>query len=167
MNKNIRTIASVMIVVLAIVLIVIFALYNSNRDTIRSKNNTNMHDSGEPILNDKSGDIEETNSGEVIEQAESGEDIVVSGENEIVEEISGEVIEDKKPLRKPERKEPPKPAENDSPVIVSRTDTSNQEKQEILNEIDDALKGLLDAVGKVKTVDESKLDASLESEVEP
>ena len=35
------------------------------------------------------------------------------------------------------------------------------------DKIDDALKGLLDAVGKVKTVDETKLDASLESEVEP
>ena len=53
------------------------------------------------------------------------------------------------------------------PVITSSVDTSNQEKQQVLNELDDALKGLLEVVGKVPTVDENKLDASLESEVQP
>ena len=53
------------------------------------------------------------------------------------------------------------------PVISSSTETSNQEKQQVLNELDDALQGLLEAVSKVPTVDETKLDASLESEVQP
>lgn len=53
------------------------------------------------------------------------------------------------------------------PVITSDINTSNQEKQQVLNELDDALKGLLEVVGKVPTVDENKLDASLESEVQP
>ena len=52
-------------------------------------------------------------------------------------------------------------------VISSTTETSNQEKQEVLNELDKALQGLLEVVGKVPTVDETKLNASLESEVQP
>ena len=51
-------------------------------------------------------------------------------------------------------------------VISSDPQTSNQEKQEILTEIDVALKGLLEAVGKVEIVDEDKLNASLDSEVD-
>lgn len=51
-------------------------------------------------------------------------------------------------------------------VITSETQTSNQEKQEILTEIDKALQGLLEAVSKVETVDETKLDATLNSEVD-
>lgn len=53
------------------------------------------------------------------------------------------------------------------PVITSDINTSNQEKQQVLNELDDALQGLLEVVSKVPTVDEQKLDASLESEVQP
>ncbi len=52
-------------------------------------------------------------------------------------------------------------------VITSTAETSNQEKQQVLNELDEALQGLLDVVSKVPTVDESKLDASLGSEVQP
>ena len=51
-------------------------------------------------------------------------------------------------------------------IISSSSETSNEEKQEVLTEIDEALKGLLEAVGKVEIVDETRLDASLKSEVE-
>ena len=64
--------------------------------------------------------------------------------------------------------ETPYNTKDKEPVITSSSETSNQEKQQILNELDDALQGLLEAVGKVPTVDEEKLDASLkESEVQP
>ena len=164
MNKNVRAIASIMIIVLAVLLIVIFIEYNQKRENDYNKPHNVMHDSGEPILNDKSGEeqsLVESGEGFIIAQ-ESGE------EKEPVEVFSGEEkVDDKKPPKKFEKKDLPRDCTNEPPVISSHTETSNQEKQEILNEIDDALKGLLDAVGKVKTVDESKLDASLESEVEP
>jgi cell division protein FtsN len=170
MNKTVRTVASVMIVLLAVVLIVIFATYNSNHDYGREKNQ-GMHVSGEPILNKNSGEvIKEKNQEEkehIKEEIISGESPTTSGDIEQPTIFESGEIDTRKPPKKPERKEPPKPSSNDNAIISSRTETSNQEKQEILNEIDDALKGLLDAVGKVKTVDETKLDASLESEVEP
>lgn len=50
-------------------------------------------------------------------------------------------------------------------LITSDSQTSNQQKQEILTEIDKALQGLLEAVGKVEVVDEERLDATLNSEV--
>lgn len=50
-------------------------------------------------------------------------------------------------------------------VISSNAETSNQEKQEVLGEIDAALKGLLEAVSKVEVVDERRLDAILNSGV--
>ena len=53
-------------------------------------------------------------------------------------------------------------------IISSDTETSNQDKQQVLSEIDDALQGLLEAVGNVPIVDEEKLNKTLESsEVTP
>jgi hypothetical protein len=49
------------------------------------------------------------------------------------------------------------------PIISSDNETSNQDKQQVLSEIDDALQGLLEAVGKVPTVDEEKLNKTLEN----
>ena len=51
-------------------------------------------------------------------------------------------------------------------IISSELQTSNQQKQEILTEIDKALQGLLEAVGKVEVVDEERLNATLNSEVD-
>lgn len=51
-------------------------------------------------------------------------------------------------------------------LITSDSQTSNQQKQEILTEIDKALQGLLEAVGKVEVVDEERLNATLNSEVD-
>ena len=48
-------------------------------------------------------------------------------------------------------------------VISSNNETSNQDKQQVLSEIDDALQGLLEAVGKVPTVNEEKLNMTLEN----
>ena len=60
---------------------------------------------------------------------------------------------------------------NNNPVesiISSDTETSNQDKQQVLSEIDSALQGLLEAVGNVPIVDEEKLNKTLESsEVTP
>ena len=58
------------------------------------------------------------------------------------------------------------PSEGKDIVISSELQTSNQEKQEILSEIDEALQGLLEVVGKVEIVDEERLDATLDSEVD-
>ena len=162
MNKNVRTIASIMIVLLALLLIVIFFSYNSSRDREYYRNR-NVRASGDIFSKVTSGDKIDNR----IEINESGEDIVYSGDEKADDTVSGDgEPEPKKPPKKSRRDFPATPS-TETTVISSHTETSNQEKQEILNEIDDALKGLLDVVGKVKTVDESKLDASLESEVEP
>ncbi len=170
-NKNVRTIASVMIVLLALLLIVIFINYN-NREYNRPHI---MHGSGDIKIQRTSGEANDLAKNE----DESGEDIILelSGDYDIEliesgedsgELFSGEIVDEvSKPEKKPAKNKPPKQSSNESSIIVSRTETSNQEKQEVLNEIDDALKGLLEAVGNVKTVDETKLDASLGSEVEP
>ena len=172
-NKRVRAIASIMIVLLAILLIVIFISYN-NRE-YRYVRPSNMHVSGDSRVQKKSGDVvkkidEVVESGD--EEAElSGEaesDIIVeSGEDYSGDENTGKEEYNEEATTKPEKRPGRKNPSENTPIIVSRTETSNQEKQEVLNEIDDALKDLLDAVGKVKTVDESKLDASLGSEVEP
>ncbi len=59
-----------------------------------------------------------------------------------------------------EENQPPKQI-----VMSSNPETSSQEKQEILSQIDEALQGLLATVSKVETVDETKLDATLNSGV--
>ena len=173
-NKKVRTIASIMIVLLALLLIIIFVSYN-NRE-YRYTKPINMHVSGDSRTESNSGEV--VNTAEVMGESgdndgikDSGEQfeeiIIKSGEDFIDEDASGEIIYNEEKPPKPKKPRIKNPSPEDSPIIVSRTETSNQEKQEVLNEIDDALKDLLDAVGKVQTVDESKLDASLESEVEP
>lgn len=51
-------------------------------------------------------------------------------------------------------------------IISSEANTSNKEKQEILNEIDNVLDELLTIVDKVQTVDETRLGID-EGEVQP
>ena len=92
------------------------------------------------------------------ENSNSGSSESISQNNNSGDDNSGENIPDT-------IVEIPKEEENNQILITSDSQTSNQQKQEILTEIDKALQGLLEAVGKVEVVDEERLDATLNSEV--
>ena len=191
LNKNnIMMITTIMIVLLVIALIVIFMHYLSFReDTVIKRPITTP-------TNKSSGEIKESNpSGEIkIDEPISGEEVITPVE--VIDEIKEQVNEESKDKKEDKNNKTSKDNKIDAnnnksassgetvsqmpntiidvtdngiqePVITSSVDTSNQEKQQVLNELDDALKGLLEVVGKVPTVDENKLDASLESEVQP
>ena len=92
------------------------------------------------------------------ENSNSGSSESISQNNNSGDDNSGENIPDT-------IVEIPGEEENNQILITSDSQTSNQQKQEILTEIDKALQGLLEAVGKVEVVDEERLDATLNSEV--
>ena len=169
MNKWIKIITSLMIIILIALLILIFLNYFNNREIINiinSNNTNNIHASGENAKDEKENIDIVVSSGEK-ENFESGE----ITDEPIVEQIQDEKKPD--PTNKTDKKTEIKPQADEKPkdnnsVISSNVDTSNEEKRQVLNELDSALKGLLDVVSKVPTVDEEKLDASLkESEVSP
>lgn len=168
MNNNIKIIASAMLFILFVVLIVIFCSYLGSRNVSDEKTvEKDSHISGEHPKENKNEEIIES---------DSGESTIVSGDTEILElhVSSGENETDNIKIEEPIignsesnqsilpntiveiKKEEPK-----EPVISSNVDTSNEEKRQVLNELDTALQGLLEAVGKVPTVNEEKLDASL------
>ena len=179
MNNKIMKITAILIVLLSIALIVLFVGYFLNRridDKVTNNNRVSQ------VSGDKSKVQEAPH--------ESGEKTILSGEvlpddPLTIIENSGEKVSipsDETNNENPQDREKEHVENNTSmpntiieivdnntpePIISSNTETSNQEKQQVLDEIDSALQGLLEAVGKVPTVDESKLDASLESEVQP
>ena len=189
MNKKMMQVITILIILLSIVLAVVFFGYllSHRPSNVKTPYKPNSQVSGEktnevipskPSSDDKieeSGDI----SGDIIETLP----IESSNENENVQDdkVTNNKVDEKAPIKEPT----PQVVEEDKnstipntiieigdnvvqdPVISSNTETSNQEKQQVLNELDSALQGLLEAVGKVPTVDEQKLDASLESEVQP
>ena len=189
MNKKIMSIITILIILLSIVLAVVFIDYLISH---RPSNVKTPYKPVSQVSGEKTNDIVPvaTPSGE--EKKESGE---IGGEVALVPPT--EVLNETKPLPdeketvvKLEETEPVKEPtqqvvdekentfipntiieigdnKTQEPIISSSTETSNQEKQEVLNELDSALQGLLEAVGKVPTVDEQKLDASLGSEVQP
>ncbi len=195
MNNKILMITTTMIFITIVVLLCIFFSYLTSRDIANSRPSSNLHVSGETSI---SGDKkvkdeikpEDADSGDLpvidepLQEVDSNKSIdepsITNNENpqenvevennqaEIKDENKSDTIEqkDNKPvnIEKP-IKEDPKIQE---PIISSSTDTSNEEKRQVLNELDTALQGLLEAVGNVPTVDEDKLNASLtESEVAP
>ena len=178
MNRWIKIITSLMIIILIALLILIFLNYFNNREIINiiNSNNSNvMHTSGENTTNnnvENNRDIIDTKeeSGDIVSLIMSGESNIepvpeIQNENIIVSDTKVNNIPDVKPNNDSNTEE--KPKENNT-VITSNVDTSNEEKRQVLNELDSALKGLLDVVSKVPTVDEEKLDASLKvSEVSP
>lgn len=161
-KKNIMTIASIMIVILALLLVVIFINYNQPLENTKSPTILSSGEAKKPQINNELDVSNNNDSGE-----SNIEIITQSGETTSGEIEADDKVEEKEEPIKNEPKKTDFGTLSEASIISSQTETSNQEKQQILNEIDDALQGLLDAVGKVQTVDEAKLDASLESEVEP
>lgn len=186
MNKTIQAVASVMIILLLVALIWIFLSYYGQNDVIDtisySSGNSDVSTPGIPnteyisnseekydydnlieSIQNMSGEKETTNNEEIKEPVISGEQlpgIKSSGDNE---EILENIVQNPRPqIKDSENQREP----NNQGIISSTSETSNEEKQEVLTEIDEALKGLLEAVGKVEIVDEKRLDASLNSEVE-
>ena len=182
MSSRFRYVTTALILILLAVLLGIFIGYLSTRTL-----NTTTH------LSHKSGDKGNVTSGEGetsfdnVEQPDDFNSVLTSRTHKesepATEEPMGEISEPKieEIKEKPIVSETPLPdniinvstpkkdetKEQDS-VIVSDVETSNEEKRQVLNELDSTLQGLLEAVGKVPTVDEEKLDASLiESEVAP
>lgn len=110
-------------------------------------------DSGDKTIN-KNDEVKEVENG--VESSSGNTTVESSGDNESGEKMPNTVIEI--------------PSDNipdsENIIISSELQTSNQQKQEILTEIDKALQGLLEAVGKVEVVDEERLNATLNSEVD-
>lgn len=110
-----------------------------------------IQDSNINMSGDKSGDF-------------SGEMLNVSGESAYI--VDSNFSENNNIQSSSNSQEIPSNNSDGNLVISSELETSSQEKQQVLSEIDEALKGLLEAVGKVEVVDEDRLNASLNSEVE-
>lgn len=195
-NKNIFRITTIMIIILTLILVAIFINYLSKSGDIINMQNSNTHTSGEKAPKTNNNSSKENTVKEISGETTSGELEAESSTNE-QEEQPKDSIDAKQEEEEGNKSEPEQSVANlqenseheaesgnelsnnissvkidfkdasQDPVITSSTETSNQEKQQVLNEIDDALQGLLEAVRKVPTVDESKLDASLESEVQP
>lgn len=192
MNKAIKTAASVMIIILIFLLVWIFISYYKNNTAIDTiifssgdKNVSTLRPpSGEYISNDKqegnsinngliesiiknaSDSTSNIKDSKIENQLQNGSGEKVSGEN-----ISEETNSSKNEVSGKDVIDVPDtiieiPSEGKDIVISSELQTSNQEKQEILSEIDEALQGLLEVVGKVEIVDEDRLDATLDSEVD-
>lgn len=171
MNNKIMKISAILIVILSIALIVLFIDYFLRRNINNTSSEHPSQVSGD--INKTDNNKEPTNiSGDTIE-LNSGEYISGDETNNLIDENNSNSQKDQTSNDKTQSVMFPNTiidvVDNNSPepVISSNTETSNQEKQQVLDEIDSALQGLLEAVGKVPTVDESKLDASLGSEVQP
>lgn len=153
MQKFIQPIATIMIVLLLVVLVWIFLGYYKGYENV------------ETMQGVSSGDIYVSNSNSQGNENKERENIVSSiistpsGDNQ-AENNNGQNTMPNVTIYLPEDSQ--KPTE----IISSNTETSSQEKQEVLSEIDEALKDLLEAVGKVEIVDEARLDATLEQGVE-
>ena len=164
MNKAIKTVATLMIVVLIVTLIWIFLSYYSGDGVIDVFGNGDRN-SNISISNIPSGDYMVSDDTKKGDEESLIDSIMKTTGIEAHEEKSGD--------RTPEVIETP-PEKNDNNVreepnqfvISSDPQTSNKEKKEVLDEIDKALHGLLEAVGKVEIVDEARLDSTLDSEVD-
>lgn len=190
MNKTIQAVATIMIILLLVALIWIFLSYYRKNDTIDTISypgeNSNVSTPGIPNTEYISNNTEKHDYDNLIESIQNmsgekeinkgNEETLISGELQPTIETSGddrESIKDNVITGKINQNPNTIPEESNNQsnpsnqlVISSTSETSNEEKQEVLTEIDEALKGLLEAVGKVQIVDEKRLDASLNSEVE-
>lgn len=196
MNKVIKFVTSIMIVVLIMTLIGIFLSYYKNNENI----NTIVYPSGDLVVSHPNTSGDYFSSGSKDHQGLIESIIQKSGDNQKNDnhennnqEPSNQEPNDQEPNgQEPNNSKTENPGnvndktqtsednmpstvieipnEEDNEVdgqllISSDPETSNQQKQEILTEIDTALQGLLEAVSKVETVDENRLNATLNSEV--
>ena len=161
MNKNFKVAITLLMAILILILIWVLVKYYK-ADPFTAVTSTTVDT---PINEDNSSISIENNSSIVIEQ----------NDNEIIEnvEIKDELdensaIEDENNQEEKKQEElPTKPINQPKePVVISSSEnTSNAEKQEVLNEIDKALMELLQVVDKVQGVDETRLGID-ESEVQ-
>ncbi len=130
------------------------SIINNSPENIESGNKEIYTNSGDKVISGDTGNNlnsgDKSVSGEINDNVKNNEDSV---DNKSGEELPNAIIEI------PEE-------ESNQILITSDSQTSNQQKQEILTEIDKALQGLLEAVGKVEVVDEERLNATLNSEVD-
>ena len=165
MQKFIQPIATIMIVLLLVVLVWIFLGYYKGYENV------------ETMQGVSSGDIYVSNSNSQGNENKERENIVSSiistpsGDNQ-AENNNGQNSNSNSSENNGQNTIPnvtiylPEDSQKPTEIISSNTETSSQEKQEVLSEIDEALKDLLEAVGKVEIVDEARLDATLEQGVE-
>jgi len=199
MNKIIKPVATVMIIVLIMALIWIFLTYYKNNedidtivypsgnsnvsslnipndDYINDKNSTETLSGNqgliESIINNTSSKENENSGDSVVDVNINNDEKTDSPKNQLnssgdnININSGDTINNSGEVIVSEKEDTKNNNQEVDIVIVSDPQTSNQEKQEVLTEIDKALQGLLEAVGKVETVDETRLDATLDSEVD-
>lgn len=188
MNKIVKAVASFMIVILIIALVYILISYYEKNEIINTNVSTLMIPSGEYMINEKHTGNESLiesiikgSSGNSNNESSKDNNLYKSGDtlNEETPYTSGENMGNEQSYESNQTQHnsgdnipnvivevtEPKDSSNQL-VITSDSETSNQEKQQILTEIDEALKGLLEAVGKVETVDEERLNTTLDSEVD-
>ncbi len=152
-----------MFILIAMLFGILINYYNEpveiqNNSLVNSYANTNLKLPVESVINEnESGDVL---SGDI----ESGEQYIKSGDNNFNEVSSGEseiekVIAESNPVIS---SQPPT-----TPIIISSESTmTDEEKKEILTDLDNTLKELLEVVDKVQTVDETRLITEQEGEVQ-
>lgn len=142
MKANFRIVSTALIIVLVVILVgIVIYYYNTPIKVINTE--INLTNSGDALNTNHNIPIiiDEKNSGEV--------ETIISESGEINSESLKNNIETNE-VKKDEDK-------SSQVIITSESTISNKEKREILNELDDTLMDLLDAVNKVQTVDESRL----------
>ena len=128
-----------MIIVLVLVLIgIVFYYYNTPVKVTNTE--INIVNSGDALSTNHNTPI-------IIDDMKSGEVETIISESG---EINSESLKNNIEIKKDEDK-------SSQVIITSEGSISNKEKRQILNELDDTLMDLLDAVDKVQTVDESRL----------
>ncbi len=148
MNKKFDTITIVLMAILGVILISVIYNYYLKTEPKSLRIDSSMNDINTDSI--YSGDKVIITSNPVI----SGEEI---GQN--ASENSGESGDS---IIKPQNENPTD--NNTSPIISSTGDISSIEKKEVLKELDQTLKELLDVIDLVTTVDETRLGTE-ESEV--
>lgn len=135
-------------IVLVVILIGIFInFYNTpikvNYSNVTLSGNSSDTNHDNPIvIHSESGEFA---SNSVIDSDVTHSETIISENGEVNSQNNGDSL--------------PKENEKPSQVIITSEDTmTNKEKREILTELDNTLMELLDAVDKVQTVDESRLN---------
>ena len=147
MKANFKTISTILIVFLTMILVAILVSYYNAPLEINDDESQNLAVTNQQIKKV----IGENISGEIVSSDASIVSGDKSGDNtyQIIKPSNSIDVNDK-----------------NEPVIITSEDTmTNKEKREILTELDNTLMELLDVVDKVQTVDETRL-VTTESEVQ-
>lgn len=157
-----------MIALVIILFFVIFSYFNGSSILMSTTNGdistNNYISSGE---NNSSSIISDNyiKSGDISNPVET----IIEGENVIVDVInpnSGEEYSEKTNSVQPNSPTSTKPSTPNPLILSSDSNISNNEKKEVLKELDQTLMELLEVVDSVQTVDETRLITG-ESEVQP